>query len=108
MNRKGLAFAIKSSVAPATFPGMPVRVWDGNSLQERIIAPAPEPGWWGEPDAWVWHPTSPRVREGLQWAHDRWHLSTNHHVTTVELKTPDGDYDSAPTDPSHGGKVWKE
>lgn len=81
--RKGLSVSIKSRSAPATFPGMPVRVWNGNAYEKRTVAPAPERGWWSEPDAWVWHPTTLAVREGILWARDRWHLSTTHCVETA-------------------------
>lgn len=88
MSRSYLAHHISCPVAPATFTGMPVRVWDGVAWQERTIAPAPAPGWWKEPDAWVLHPSSATTREGILWAHDRWHLST----TVVETYTLGADH----------------
>lgn len=85
--RKALAPILKCVTAPATFPGMPVRVWNGNNYEERTVSPAPTPRWWTEPDAWVWHPTSSNVREGILWAHDRWHLSSTHWVETCQIKS---------------------
>lgn len=81
--RKGLV-TIKCSVPPATFPGMPVRVWNGVCYEERVIA-EPTFGWWRQPDAWVHG--APNVREGIEWANNRWNLLASHDVTTVKIKT---------------------
>jgi hypothetical protein len=74
--RKALAISIACQFAPATFPGMPVRVWDGVAFQERTIVDGPARGWWVDSDAWVAHPANAHVREGIVWAHNRWHLTT--------------------------------
>lgn len=86
--RKALIPTLRCADAPATFPGMPVRVWGGNAYQQRTVAPSPGPGWWSEPDAWVWHPASANVREGILWAHNQWHLSTTHVFETVQIAGP--------------------
>lgn len=81
--RKGLSIAIKSTTAPAVFRGMPVRVWNGTAFDCRIVAVAPD--YPDNPDAWVWHPTSAHVREGIAWFNNRWHLLTTYYVETCQI-----------------------